>query len=286
MDFLKIIYRGFNKKNKVYVFNDRIINNPVILSILRVRDEELIIQDTLDHLSSFCNAIVCYDDDSNDNTFRILKNHKRVIAIIRNLKWLSKPEERIQEETNHRLSLLNLAKTFRPKWIFCADADERYIGNIRDFVESNIFSDIDIVRISLFDAYMTENDKAPFIKGEKLMNFRKYFGPERRDIIMLWKPHDDITFVGLDSREPVYSSDRNVVTKFNCQHYGKSLSVEHWEETCDYYVKHFPYESYGKKWQERKGNAIHNKSDFNRPLFEWGEKLFSNATVIHPGEIK
>jgi hypothetical protein len=31
-----------------------------------------------------------------------------------------------------------------------------------------------------------------------------------------------------------------------CQYYGKSLSVEHWEETCDYYVRHFSFESYGR----------------------------------------
>ena len=65
-----------------------------------------------------------------------------------------------------------------------------------------------------------------------------------------------------------------------CQHYGKSLSVEHWEETCDYYIKHFPFETYGRKWLARKGQAIHTQSDFMRPLYEWGDALFANAVKI------
>ena len=66
----------------------------------------------------------------------------------------------------------------------------------------------------------------------------------------------------------------------HCQHYGKSLSVAHWEETCDYYIRHFPFETYGKKWTARKGQAIHTESDFNRPLYEWGEALFANAVPM------
>ena len=62
--------------------------------------------------------------------------------------------------------------------------------------------------------------------------------------------------------------------------YGKSLSIEHWEETCDYYIKHFPFDTYGRKWTERKGKAIHTESDFGRQLYEWGETLFANAVKL------
>ena len=111
----------------------------------------------------------------------------------------------------------------------------------------------------------------------------RYFGPERRDIIMLWRAScDDITYAGMDMREPVVPPTRNFNTRFYCQHYGKSLSVQHWEETCAYYLNHFPYETYGRKWQQRQGKAIHVQSDFSRPLYEWGEVLFSNAIMIHP----
>ena len=71
-----------------------------------------------------------------------------------------------------------------------------------------------------------------------------------------------------------------VVTGLHCQHYGKALSVEHWEETCDYYIRHFPFDTYGRKWRDRKGQAIHTQSDFMRPLYEWGDTLFANAVRI------
>ena len=73
---------------------------------------------------------------------------------------------------------------------------------------------------------------------------------------------------------------QSVKTDLYCQHYGKSLSVAHWEETCDYYVQHFPYETYGAKWEARKGKAIHTQSDYGNPLHEWGDALFSNATPM------
>jgi hypothetical protein len=160
----------------------------------------------------------------------------------------------------------------------CCDADERYVGPIRDFVRSPNASSIDGVRVRLFDAYMTALDNVPFQKGMRLTNFRKFFGPEFREILMLWKNSDFVEFLGLDAREP--KVDGEIRSLFLCQHYGKSLSSDHWEETCEYYSEHFPYESYGKKWAERKGRALHLQSDFGRQLYPWGAELFENSVEI------
>jgi hypothetical protein len=46
------------------------------------------------------------------------------------------------------------------------------------------------------------------------------------------------------------------------------------------HLRHFPFDSYGRKWLDRKGRAIHTKSDFMRPLYEWGDALFANAVKI------
>ncbi|MBB5324201.1 hypothetical protein HNQ34_001294 [Anoxybacillus tepidamans] len=282
MDILGSLFRRF-RKEKLYLFRNRVPKDILIICILRIRNEELIIEDTLDHISSFADAIICYDDASTDSTFKYLKRHPKVIAIIRNFNWAESAEERIKAETVHRRKLLNLAHTFNPKWIFCADADERYIGDIRSFVQSEEAQDVDLIRISLFDAYLTPNNCEPYCKGQPLLNFRRYFGPERRDIVMLWKMNKNKIYYELDdSREPQYDSNLKVITRFYCQHYGKSLSVKHWEETCDYYINHFPYHPYGCKWEKRKGKAIHLESDFGTPLYEWGESLFSNAIKIHP----
>jgi hypothetical protein len=253
-----------------------------LVVLLRVRNESQILPDTLAHLSSFADCICAYDDASDDDTFDLLMNCNKVNLIIRNNLWINDISGRLLAETRHRGLLLSVAKeNFNFNWCMCADADERYIGDIKGFVNDLDFEDKpDGIRVSLFDAYMTEGDDNKYEDGNELLNFRKFFGPERRDILMIWKNHLDFKFVGLDSREP-FLDQASLETKFYCQHYGKSLSYEHWEKKCDYYSNYFPWESYGKKWHDRKGRALHEVSDFGRGLYEWGNDLFINSIKIN-----
>ncbi|MGG4212112.1 glycosyltransferase family 2 protein [Paenibacillus sp. FSL L8-0638] len=121
------------KKKRIYYFDYKKTENYKLLAMLRIRNESLILQDALDHLSEFADGIICYDDASRDNIFEILKNHKKVIAVIRNFNWEKTPEERLKSETEHRDNLLQLSSRYSPEWIFCADADERYIEGIKEF---------------------------------------------------------------------------------------------------------------------------------------------------------
>jgi glycosyltransferase involved in cell wall biosynthesis len=272
------------KRKKIYLFPGRAPDHIAILAMIRIRNESLIIEDTLEHLSSIADAIICYDDASTDSTLNIIKKYPKVIGIIHNRKWLEKPEDRIIRETSDRKELLELAKSFKPKWILSADADERFVGDIRTFLLGEESNELDLIRIRLFDAYLTPKDQEAYSRGQKLLGFRVLFGSERRDILMIWKAElEGIDYLLPDSREPQYPEGLRETTKFYCQHYGKSLSVEHWEETCNYYTKHFPYDTYGEKWERRKGKAIHTKSDFGNPLYPWGDQLFDNAIVIHGG---
>jgi glycosyltransferase involved in cell wall biosynthesis len=250
-----------------------------LVVLLRVRNEELILTDTLSHLSEFADLIVAYDDASTDRTRHILKSHPKVGLVIENNRWLSRTEDRLISETRHRGLLLEHAKkNWQFQWCMCCDADERYVGPLAGFVsDPNLNVLPDAIRIQLFDAYITPDDAQPYQQGMSLLNFRKFFGPERRDILMLWKNNEDVEFSGLDAREPVIKGTQQNL--FYCQHYGKSLSVEHWEATCRYYIDHFPFEPYGKKWSARLGRAIHTQSDFGRPVFPWGPDLFMNAAV-------
>jgi glycosyltransferase involved in cell wall biosynthesis len=266
---------------RILVCNKALLKKKSLLvGITRVRNEALILRDTLDHVSEHVDAIVAYDDASTDSTLDILRNHPKVALIIRNTSWEPGIAERLSAETRHRGLLLQVARTrLNFDWTLCFDADERIIGDVRSFVGGASSRTCNGVRIQLFDAYMTPDDQAPFVSGKNLLGFRRFFGPERRDILMLWRNLPRVQYKGLDAREP--AGVDQVETRFYCQHYGKAISLEQWEETCNYYVKHFPFETYGKKWLARKGTAIHQQSDFSRPLYEWGDALFNNAVVIH-----
>lgn len=192
------------------------------------------------------------------------------MKILCNSKWL---ECRTEQETYHRSLLLNEAKNYNSEWIFYFDCDERFELDVNEL--KGLPQEVDGVRISLFDGYMTEFDDASYNGGE-LMNFRKYFGPEMRDILMIFRNRDYIKFVGLDAREPF--GCKNTVTLFYCQHYGKCISEEQWESTCAYYATYFP-EPYKSKWEGRKGKHIHTLSDFGRELFTWDEVKYNSIKI-------
>jgi len=251
----------------------------LLVGMTRVRNESLLLPDTLDYLGRHVDAILAYDDASTDATVEILRAHPKVALIVANQSWEEDIAARKLAERRHRGLLLEMAREELPHdWMLCFDPDERITGDLRGFVQGLGPKECDAVRVKLFDAYMTPEDHAPYTSDRELLNFRRFYGPEQRDILMLWRNRPEIVFAEGDGRTPRGMSQ--VKTDLYCQHYGKSLSIEHWEETCDYYIRHFPFDTYGKKWTERKGQAIHTESDFKRPLYEWGERLFANAVPM------
>ena len=252
-----------------------------LIGITRLRNEALILQDTLNYAGRHVDAIIAYDDASTDRTLEILRSHPKVVLIVTNGSWEEDIKARRIAEGRHRGLLLQIARAqLQFNWMFCFDADERVTGDLRGFARGSRAGNCDGVRIRLFDAYMTPDDRAPYHPDRELLGFRRFFGPEQRDILMLWRNRSEVFFAEHHAREP--GGVERVQTDLYCQHYGKSLSVEHWEETCDYYIRHFPFDTYGRKWRDRKGRAIHTQSDFLRPLYEWGDTLFANAVRITP----
>ncbi len=251
----------------------------LLVGMTRVRNESLLLPDTLDYLGRHVNAILAYDDASTDATVEILRAHPKVALIVANQSWEEDIAARKLAEGRHRGLLLEMARAELPHdWMLCFDPDERVTGDLRGFVQGLGPDGCDAIRVKLFDAYMTPEDHAPYTSDRELLDFRRFYGPEQRDILMLWRNRPEIVFAEGDGRTPRGMS--HVRTDLYCQHYGKSLSVEHWEETCDYYIRHFPFDTYGRKWTERKGKGIHTESDFKRPLYEWGERLFANAVPM------
>jgi glycosyltransferase involved in cell wall biosynthesis len=250
-----------------------------LIGMTRVRNEASILGDTLDFVGRHVDAIIAYDDASTDRTLELLRRHPKVALILANGAWEAEVNARRTVEHRHRQLLLQYAwEQLRFNWMFCFDADERITGDLRGFASGPRASGCDGVSIQLFDAYMTPDDWAPYQPDRELLNFRRFYGPEQRDILMLWRNRPEVFFAEGHERQP--GGVGRLRTDLYCQHYGKSLSIEHWEETCDYYIKHFPFETYGRKWLARKGQAIHTQSDFMRPLYEWGDVLFANAVKI------
>ena len=250
-----------------------------LVGVTRLRNEALVLRDTLDYVGGQVDAIIAYDDASTDRTLELLRTHPKVALVVANAAWEEDIKARRLAEGRHRGLLLQIARErLRFDWMLCFDADERVTADLRAYLGGPRVGDCDGVRVRLFDAYMTPEDHAPYQPDRALLDFRRFFGPEERDILMLWRNRPEVIFAERHAREP--GGVERVATALYCQHYGKSLSVEHWEETCDYYIRHFPFDTYGRKWRDRKGQAIHTRSDFMRPLYEWGEELFANAVKI------
>ena len=253
-----------------------------IIGITRVRNERAIIADTIRHMEAICDGLIVYDDCSSDDTVDVIRTvSTKLLRLIQGEAWLP---DRTAEETRHRALLCEAARQFDPEWLFYFDADERFEGDIRGFLLSDEAHNWDGVRIQLFDAYLSETHQAPYTTGAQLAELERLFGPERRDILMVWRNSPAFSFVGRDKREPVVAHGSRVFySAFRCKHFGKGISVEQWEETCEYYSNHFP-EPYASKWRERRGKAVHTHSDFGRPLYAW-ECVAEFGVPTHPAAI-
>jgi glycosyltransferase involved in cell wall biosynthesis len=234
----------------------------MIIGIVRVRNEEEIIKHTLDHVSKLVGSIIVVDDASTDYTPDICKQHKSVLTVIRNRYWDKTPEGRSKAEGDLRQLALEEAMKYNPEWIYYFDADEYADFSGIDLQDESI----DAYRLRLFDFYITEEDK------DKHFLDREFMGREYRDILMLFRPHPEIRFF---QREPSLPKDYEIKTAGYVKHYGKAISVEEWEKTCDYYIYHrgasfLP--EFRDKWLKRKGKAIHTQSDFGTNLITWEDR--------------
>jgi len=239
-----------------------------IVGITRVRNEEDIIQLTLDHVANLVDEIYVYDDCSTDSTVSICQAHPKVTKVIEGKTWKSDSDGRQEAEGKLRQVVYEECLKSNPDWVYYFDADE-----FADFEGINLADkSVDSYFLRLFDFYITKEDV-----NDHFLD-RKYIGPEYRDIMMLFRPTPNIIFTG---RQPSGYSSRYKQAGF-VKHYGKAISVEEWEKTCDYYIKYRGGEKrldFTNKWLARKGKAIHEKSDFGYELTTWDQRKNLNVVV-------
>jgi len=235
-------------------YPDRYKKDISIAGITIVRNEQLIIRDTLDHFGQFCNGgIYVYDDASEDNTREICDNHPAVRQTIGRKEWTP---DRYKRQGSLRQAVWDLAKQ-DADWILVFDADERI-----DFDFQNLVG-YDAVCMKLFDFYITQDDIY------KQWNEREWCGPEYREIPVLFRNNPDVSFKN-KVRIPLFTG--RVLFSGYIKHYSKALSVERWERDCDFYSGYDFPDRFKKKWSKRKGKAIHTKSDFGNDLMKWEDK--------------
>jgi glycosyltransferase involved in cell wall biosynthesis len=235
-----------------------------VIGICKIRNEERIMKETLDHWEKICTGgIYVYDDCSDDKTIEICENHPAVRKLIKGTYW--DPERERAEHVN-RQRVLDEAKhdAKEDDWFVYFDADERlYFDSWELLFEEGI----DAIACKLYDIYITPEDV------DKDYLEREWVGPESRTITFFFKNSPYIGYDKPDQRIVNLGPASKVVLAGIVKHFGKGLSVEHWEETVDYYVDFWP--KYAEKWKERRGKAIKKdyKSDFGNKLIKFKDVL-------------
>jgi hypothetical protein len=204
-----------------------------------------------------------YDDVSTDKTVEICKAHPNVKGVVSNGFW---DTDREQAEWQNRQAVFDFAKSKDPNidWFIYFDADERMYFDLN----ATVLRRCDAVAMNLYDFYITEEDKDRVYNGS-LPLLRQKVGPEFRQIIMMFRNLPGVKWHKPDQREPSLPFGSQVTVSGFVKHYGKCISIKHWEDTCEYYVNNFP--KYAEKWEKRKGKAVHMISDFGHELVTWQE---------------
>jgi len=153
-----------------------------IVGLTRVRNEELLIADLLDHLAQWCDEVYVYDDCSTDATLDIIRSfHGIPVHVLRGERWR---ENRLTEETAHRASLLRAASLAGFDWCLYIDADERLDFDLREHLEREPPT-TRAISLRLYDAYLTI-DSEPYVDGS-IARLPRAYGVEYRDITMVWR---------------------------------------------------------------------------------------------------
>lgn len=232
---------------------------------MKVRNEEKIIKDVLDHWAPFCTeGIYIVDDVSTDRTVEIARAHPAVKVVIEVDSW--DPDREKAEWYLRQLALTRAKQDSGPDdWFVYFDCDE-FIYNFEHY---ELFNDpqVNAIACKLYDIYITPEDKDGSYRE------RDWVGPEYRTIIFFFRNDPSLRYHLPDQRIVTLPDNvGRIPIHGDIKHYGKGFSVEQWEETCQYYIRYWP--KYADKWRKRVGKAVKEDmlSDFGNKLIKWKDR--------------
>ncbi len=238
---------------------------PKIRGLMKMRNEAHILKDTLDNWATICTGgIYIYDDCSTDDSVAIAKAHPAVKEVILGDFW--DPDREKAEWFNRQMVLMKAKLVSEPEdWFVYFDADE----HLYNFNQHELFNDplVGAIACRLYDFYITPEDT------EKNYKERDWIGPEFRTIIFFFRNSPILKYHLPDQRIVTLPPQlTNIPIHGDIKHYGKGFSILQWEETCQYYIRHWP--KYADKWRKRVGKAVHADmlSDFGNPLIKWKDR--------------
>lgn len=253
-----------------------------IVGLIRVRNACDLIEDALNHMSQFVDAIYVFDDASTDNTYTTAKTHPFVKKIIRNdIREVIKQGVSVQGEQRNKL--LQIAKREEnPDYFLYMDVDERFEPcftrkELERIIQENT---PDVITFNLYDFYVTPLDNKDSFQN--IMEDRRCFGPEFRRILFFFRATKESKYHPGITREPFVKKPGDVKifkSDYKVYHYGKALIEKAWDEKCKYYMDYFPV--YYLKWKRRIGKFVHIKSDFGRELYTQENFLPDKGVMLH-----
>lgn len=244
-----------------------------LIGLLRIKDEAAIIEDTLNHMAQFCKRVYVFNDASSDYTHQLCRLHPVVAQIISETKW-DNNQEFVQSA--QRNTLLEFAKVQEPteSHFIYMDADERICNY--DFKDCKKY---DVVIMDLFNAVMTEEDDESMVH---MPLKRKYYDPAARQIPFIFSRkamyHGGIKCERYPKLPPPLPGVQpSVIKKGLVQHFGRAISHEEWDATCEHYINNVPV--LAEKWKGEKERGAIRKDIKN--LKTWEEiETYANTSLL------
>lgn len=237
-----------------------------VRGIIKARNEAHVIADTLDAWAPYCtDGIHVYDDHSLDETADICRSHPAVVEVVTS--DLIDPDRERAEWYNRQVILASAQRFLGPMdWVVYFDADEQ-----PEIFDNRILEDpsVGCVALMSFDVYVTEEDAhLPTADYRQ----RRYCTPAFQVQPYFYRNNQDLVFQLPDQRNltSTWTQQGEYVLTGMLRHFGTGISVEHWDNKCQYYGEVFG-PRYAEKWNSRRGKAVHTHDSFGVELVLWDD---------------